>query len=114
MNALRLHPRLDARRERILGRYIDDMRATITEVARLLSRPGKAVYVVGENTIRGTYIRTSAIVSKLAELAGLALKERRTRTLPANRRYMPPPSHRYSVGTMDARMRREVVLTFAT
>ena len=112
VNALKLQPRLDARHERILGRYIDDMRVVFNEVGRVLSSNGKAVYVVGENMLRGTYIRTSVIVSKLADLAGLSLKERRTRTLPANRRYMPPPSHGYSVGTMNARMRREVVLTF--
>lgn len=113
IDALKLRPRLDLRQERILGRYIDDMRGAISEVGRVLSDTGKAVYVVGENTLRGTYIRTSTIVSKLAELAGLTLKKRVTRMLPANRRYMPPPSADYTVGTMNARMRREVILTFA-
>lgn len=111
--ALNLTPRLDSRLEKILGRYIDDMRHAITEVGRVLSRSGKAVYVIGENTLRGTYIRTSVVVSKLAELAGLTLKERWTRPLPANRRYLPPPSSEFSTGAMDVRMRREVVLTFA-
>jgi hypothetical protein len=110
VNALKLRPKLELRHVRILGRYIADMRGTISEVGRVLSTGGKAVYVVGENTLRGTYIRTSVIVTKLAELAGLSLKEQRTRTLPANRRYMPPPSS--ARGTMDARMRREVVMTF--
>jgi hypothetical protein len=98
---------------RILERYIDDMRSSISEVSRVLSRAGKAVYVVRENAVRGTYIRTSTIVSKLADLAGLTLKERRTRTLPANRRYLPPPAAGYGGGTMNARIRREAVLTFA-
>ena len=88
-------------------------RAAVNEVGRVLSRTGKAVYVIGENMLRGTYIRTSVIVSKLAELSGLTLKDRQTRALPANRRYMPPPSYRHVTGTMNARMRREVVLTFA-
>lgn len=88
------------------------MRKAILEVARVLSATGKAVYVVGENTLRGTYIRTSIIVKKLAELAGLSFKEQRTRNLPANRRYMPPPSRGHMGGTMEARMRREVILTF--
>jgi hypothetical protein len=110
IEALKLRPKLDRRQERILGRYIHDMRGTIGEVGRVLSKAGKAVYVVGENTLRGTYICTSVIVTKLAELAGLSMKERRRRTLPANRRYMPPPSS--ALGTMNTRMRREVVLSF--
>jgi hypothetical protein len=113
VEALGLQPKLEKRNERILGQYIHDMRGAICEVGRVLSATGKAVYVVGENTLRGTYIRTSVIVSKLAELAGLSLRDRRTRTLPANRRYMPPPSVGHSGGTIQARMRREVVLTFA-
>jgi hypothetical protein len=110
IDALKLRPRLEKRHERILGRYIHDMRGAIGEVGRVLSKTGKAVYVVGENTLRGTYIRTSIIVTSLGELAGLCLKERRRRTLPANRRYMPPPSG--AGGAMNSRMRREVVLSF--
>jgi DNA modification methylase len=109
---LNLRPKLEQRHERILGKYIDDMRGAISEVARVLLRGGRAVYVVGENTLRGTYIRTSLIVTKLAELAGLSMTERRIRTLPANRRYMPPPSAGYAGGAIEARMRREIVLTF--
>ncbi len=111
IDALKLCPKLERRHERILARYIHDMRGAIGEVGRVLSRTGKAVYVVGENTLRGTYIRTSIIVTRLGELAGLCLKQRRRRTLPANRRYMPPPSG--AIGTMNSRMRREVVLSFA-
>jgi hypothetical protein len=88
------------------------MRSAISEVGRVLSKGGKAVYVVGENTLRGTYIRTSAIITELAELDGLSIAERRTRALPANRRYMPPPSTGYSGGAIEARMRREIVLSF--
>jgi hypothetical protein len=110
VDALRLKPKLSPKNERILIRYIVDMRDSIKEVARVLEEGGKAVYVVGENTVRGTYIRNSTIMSKLAEAVGLTQIERRTRALPANRRYMPPPST--NIGAMDARMRREVVLTF--
>jgi hypothetical protein len=112
IDALNLRPKLERRNERILGRYIDDMRSAISEVGRVLSKGGKAVYVVGENTLRGTYIRTSAIITELAGLAGLSIAERRTRALPANRRYMPPPSTGYSGGAIEARMRREIVLSF--
>jgi len=110
MRAMKLKPKLAPQQERILGRYINDMRDAISEVGRVLADKGKAVYVVGENTMRGTYIRNSTVVSELAEMAGLTLNSHRTRTLPANRRYMPPPAA--DAGTMDARMRREIVLTF--
>ena len=110
MEAMRLKPKLALTQERILGRYIDDMRDAVKEVARVLADSGKAVYVVGENTVRGTYVRNSTVVCHLAKLAGLKLKSRGTRALPANRRYMPPPSA--ATNAMDARMRREVVLTF--
>jgi len=113
VKALNLRPKLEKRHEHILGRYIQDMRKAISEVARVLARAGKAVYVVGENSLRGTYIRTSVIVTKLAELAGLGLRERRSRALPSNRRYMPPPSSGHIGGAIEARMRRELVLTFA-
>ncbi len=108
---LSLHPRLTPHDEAVLVRYIADMRSAVREVARVLSATAKAVYVVGENTIRGTFVRNSKIVCALAELSGLKLTERTVRTLPANRRYLPPPSARSS-DALNARMRREVVLTF--
>jgi DNA modification methylase len=110
---LSLRPRLSDRHEAVLARYIDDMRCALGEVARVLAPRGRAVYVVGENTIRGTYIRNSLIVSAVAELSGLRLVDRRSRTLPANRRYLPPPSRSGAGAALDTRMRREVVLSFA-
>ncbi len=108
---LKLRPKLEPRDEAVLVRYIDDMRRAMREAARVLAPGGRAAYVVGENTIRGTYVRNSVIVSAVAALAGLRLHERHVRTLPTNRRYLPPPARRSS-GALDARMRREVVLEF--
>jgi DNA modification methylase len=113
VSELKLSPKLALRDEALLWRYIDDMRGAICEVSRVLVSSGKAVYVVGENTIKGTFVRNSVAVTAVAELAGLRLLERRTRDLPANRRYLPPPSKEGSIAAMDSRMRREVVLTFA-
>ena len=109
---LKLKPALRTRDEAVLTRYIDDMRVAMSEVTRVLVPGGKAVYVMGENTIRGTYIRNSRIISEIAHVCGLRLKERRVRNLPANRRYLPPPSARNNSAPMDTRMRREVVLAF--
>ena len=109
---LKLRPELASRDEAVLARYIDDMRAAVREVTRVLAPGGRAVYVVGENTVRGTYVRNSAIVSAVAASCGLRLAERRVRTLPANRRYLPPPSVGRCHAPLDARMRREVLLAF--
>ena len=111
--ALKLKPSLAARDEAVLLRYICDMRAAVREVARVLSRCGTAVYVIGENTIRGTFIRNALIVTAVAQLSGLRLKKRRGRQLPANRRYLPPPSAERNSAALAARMRREVVLSFS-
>ena len=102
-------PELSGRHEAILARYIDDMRQVIGETARVLVDGGQAVYVIGENTVRGTFIRNSLIIESLASGAGLHCISSHQRDLPANRRYLPPPSARTEA--LDGRMRREVVLT---
>jgi SAM-dependent methyltransferase len=110
---LNLRPRLGAREEAVLARYIDDMLRSVREAARVLVPNGKAVYVIGENTVRGTYIRNSVIMTAVAQLSGLRLQDRRVRRLPANRRYLPPPSVGSISAPLDTRMRREAVLTFS-
>lgn len=110
---LKLSPKLSVRNETILAHYIEDMRGAIEEAARVLSPDGRAVYVVGENTVRGTFIPNARIVTAVAELAGLKVDDRRARQLPANRRYLPPPTVRNAPEAMGGRMRREVILSFS-
>ena len=103
------HLALEHRDKAILARYVDDIRQAVHETARVLVGGGQAVYVIGENTVRGTFIPNSQIVEELANNAGLWRVNRRSRELPANRRYLPPPSARTTA--LDGRMRQEVVLT---
>ena len=110
---LKLSPKLSSRNERVLAHYIDDMRNAVKEVERVLSPGGKAVYVVGENTVRGTFIPNAKIMSAVAELVGLKVDSRRSRELPANRRYLPPPTARNAPEALGGRMRREVILSFS-
>ena len=110
---LKLSPRLSVRNEAILAHYIEDMHSAVKETVRVLSSGGKAVYVIGENTVRGTFIPNARIVSAVAELSRLKVENRRARTLPANRRYLPPPTVRNAPEALGGRMRREVILSFS-
>ena len=100
---------LPRRTEAVLTRYVHDMRLAVRETARVLAGGGTAAYVVGENTVRGTFIRNSRIIEALAEGAGLEVVARRRRRLPPCSRYLPPPSARAG-DALGGRIRREVVL----
>jgi len=110
---LRLKPALAGREQALLATYVWDINLALAEVSRVLRPDGRAVYVVGDSMIRGTFVRNSAIVTAAAERQGLSLELRVSRSLPDNRRYLPPPSPIMSKATMDSRMRREVVLSFS-
>lgn len=109
---LKLAPILSARDTALLARYVLDMGGALAEVSRVLKPGGRAVYVVGDSTVRGTFVRNSAIVAAVAERNGLTLQRRQWRALPANRRYLPPPKHGAASASIEGRMRREVVLAF--
>jgi SAM-dependent methyltransferase len=108
---LRLNPCLAARDHALLSQYIWDMGRAIAEVSRVLQTGGRAVYVVGDSTVGGTFVRNSSIIAAVAENHGLERTSRQARTLPANRRYLPPPDQ-IGDAAMNGRMRREVVMVF--
>jgi hypothetical protein len=109
---LDLNPKLSSRNHALLSRYAWDMGQALAETSRVLKPRGRAVYVVGDSMIRGTFVRNSEIVALAAQEHGLSLDSRQCRPLPANRRYMPPPKDNSSSAGMDSRMREEVVLAF--
>jgi hypothetical protein len=88
------------------------MEKSLREAHRVLKMGGRAVYVVGNSTLRGTFIRNSSIVAAAAREVGFELNAKHIRTLPANRRYLPPPKAGKISDTLDGRMRQEVVLVF--
>ena len=112
LTGLNLRPNLQKRQEAMLARYIKDMQRAVGETSRVLTGGGRAVYVVGENTIRGTFIPNADIVEAVAGAVDLRCVARRSRELPANRRYLPPPSKQSETAALSNRLRREVVLTF--
>ena len=113
MKALRIHSRLTPRDRGVLRRFIEDMELALGEAARVLVPGGRAIYVIGENTVGGVYIRNARIIQHIAMNVGLELDFRSSRALPANRRYLPPPTRPNRSATLDARMRREVILSFS-
>ncbi len=106
LDQIDLKKRLSSRNRAILVRYILDMKKSMTEASRVLANNGRAIYVVGENTVRGTYIETLTILTAVGKQVGLKFVKKYSRTLPANRRYLPPPRHRKR-GTIHSRMRRD-------
>ena len=112
VKSLRLRPQLSMRDHALLVRYAHDMESALSETARVLKPSGSAIYVVGDSRIRGTFVPNSRIVKRMAERQGLKLQSEVSRVIPANRRYMPPPKRGGETTTMDARMRREVILMF--
>lgn len=109
---LGLKPAVSSRVQGLLATYVWDMAQALAESSRVLKSRGRAVYVVGESMSRGTFIRNSSIITRVARHHGLSLVSRQARALPANRRYLPPPKRRLSTASLDTRLRREVVIVF--
>jgi hypothetical protein len=110
---LKITPKLSPRNHALLCTYAFDMGRAVAETSRVLKRGGRAVYVVGESLVRGSYIRNSAVVCAVARQHGLTLESRQSRALPANRRYLPPPvANGTKRAMLNGRMRREVVVVF--
>ncbi len=106
---------LDEMNERHLGmirRYIFDMKHVMKECARVLKVNGKAIFVVGDSTIRGVFIKNSEALASLAKQYGLTLVSRANRPIETKRRYLPPPESIKAGGSMQNRMREEVILCF--
>jgi len=112
ISELGLKPALSSRAQGLLATYVWDMGQALAESSRVLKSHGRAVYVVGESMSRGTFIRNSSIITRVARHHGLSLVSRHARGLPANRRYLPPPKRRLWTASMDTRLRREVVMVF--
>jgi DNA modification methylase len=94
-------------------RYLRDVRQVLAEIGRVLKPRGLAVLVVGDCNLGGVFVRNSSAIRALAANQGLRLVSQKTRALPSNRRYLPPPESRQSGRGLRKRLREEVVLSFA-
>lgn len=111
MQKMDFYEQLASKEKGMFDRYVLDMLALMKEISRVLKPKGSAVMVVGNSCLKGIFIKNTMAVTIAAELAGLHLVSENERELPANRRYLPPPSSE-NTSTLTNRMRTEAILTF--
>ncbi|MFB0552438.1 MAG: hypothetical protein ACETWQ_03900 [Phycisphaerae bacterium] len=103
--------KLTRRQKGFFVRYVVDMESVCSEIVRVLKPGGTAIFVIGDSTINGVFISNSKVIENLFEYHGLKLGAKEERTLSENRRYLPPPSNKGSGKQLQARIRKEVILT---
>ena len=94
----------------MVARYAEDVYRFMSEVARVLKDDGKAILIVGNSCLKGTFIRNSDGVIKAGSMVGLRLCRQVERELPRQNRYLPIPSDKKT--PLGNRMRTETILTF--
>jgi DNA modification methylase len=92
-------------------RYSEDLYRMMSEIKRVLKPKGRAVLVVGDSCLKGTFIKNSAGVVAAGRMVGLKLTKKTHRKLPDNKRYLPMPAK--SSAPLGGRMRTENIITFA-
>ena len=102
---------LPGNKRNMIYRYALDMNAVLKQSARVLKSGSCATFVIGNSTICGVYIENTHIAEEAAKRHGLTLVDRKERTIPQNKRYLPPPGLTSNAG-FDLRMRTETILTF--
>lgn len=112
MKAMGKFKKLANRQIGMLRRYAYDMNNVLRECARVLKRSGHAIFVVGDSSLKGVFIKNSDGIIELAANHGFSLTSRVIRPIAENRRYLPPPNSKQSGKQLQRRMREEVILKF--
>lgn len=102
---------LPTRIQNMICRYALDMENIVKESSRVLKKSRNATFVIGNSSLKSVYIDNTLIAEEAAHTYGLKLIDRKEREIPQNKRYLPPPSGTNNTG-LNARMRRETILTF--
>ena len=86
------------------------MFSVISEIHRILKPMGRAVLAIGSSNIRGHVIDSPGLIGEISEFLDLRWVKSVERTIPSNRRYLPPPTLEVHQ-SLKKRMRSETVLT---
>ncbi|MEZ5548077.1 MAG: hypothetical protein R3E74_09930 [Pseudomonadales bacterium] len=101
---------LSNRNKNMLNRYFCDLVIQLQESFRVLKPNCKATYVIGNSTLKGSYIQNSELLKIAGRLVGFGVDDETIRDIPNNRRYLP-----ISVGqgnSLAKRMRTENIIEF--
>ena len=100
----------ESRTKNMLARFHSDMVQQTQEAYRILKKGSIGTYVIGNSTIRGTYVRNSELLKHAAGLAGFEVLRETEREIPVHRRYMPVTVD--AGNSLASRMRMEHVIDF--
>ncbi|HEU0291674.1 MAG TPA: hypothetical protein VFR47_03010 [Anaerolineales bacterium] len=100
--------------------HIEGLRRNTIQVLGLLGstkekteqKDGRAIFVIGDSTVGGVFLRNSEALIHLAQRNRFILLSKKTRPVAENRRYLPPPNAEAAGSKMQNRMREEVILKF--
>lgn len=67
---------------RTLGFFAEDIYRMMSEVSRVLTNDGRAVVVVGNSCLKGSFIKNSAGVARAGKMVALKLVKEVERDLP--------------------------------
>jgi DNA modification methylase len=95
----------------MIERYAGDALGLMSEIARVLDKRGRAILVVGNSCLKGTFIANSEAFVSAASFVGLNHIDEVVRELPSANRYLPMPAANDM--PLGGRMRTETVLTFS-
>lgn len=101
---------LPPRRQGMVLRFTHDMDCLARSLARVAKSKGHLVMVVADSQLKGVPISNAEICAGAVTRNGFELVEQEERLLPAQHRYLPPPTA--TTGTLAARMKHEIIFTF--
>ncbi len=108
--AVRALAERDARKAKVLAKYLGEMRDALAETNRVL-KPGKgAVLVVGPSIMRGVPILTHEYLAEIGSSVGFRLAGVQKRRIDRDRRMLPVSLDRNGHSTIEQRMHEEYVV----
>jgi len=94
-----------------LQRYALDICDMCSEWFRVLRKRKKATTVIANSFSFGVDIDSTQLIKNAAQIHGFQLVGNTQRSIPASRRYLPPPEY-LTQSSLSKRMKTESILTF--